>query len=163
MSKTIVEKDKFVLFSYSISEVKSNTVLEKSELPMGFVFGGTLKMLEKVEQAITGLSIGDEIEVTLLPEDAFGEVDPAMIFREKRDKVPVEFLAVGKDVEFRNDQGETKLFTVTKVDKKFVTFDGNSPMAGKTIRYHVKIHDIREPNSHEMGMMPNPSNSETVH
>jgi FKBP-type peptidyl-prolyl cis-trans isomerase SlyD len=60
------------------------------------------------------------------------------------ENVPDEFRRIGADVEMMNDQGDSKKFTVTRIEDGKLTVDGNHPMAGKTIIFRIKVTDIRD-------------------
>jgi FKBP-type peptidyl-prolyl cis-trans isomerase SlyD len=111
---------------------------------MGYNHGGEQRMFDKVEKAMEGASVGDEIEVTLSAQETFGDPDPELIFTDSLENVPPQFHRVGAEVEFQNDQGEIKSFTVTRIEDGLLTIDGNSPLVGKSLTFHVIIHDIRD-------------------
>ncbi len=150
MSDQCVAKNKHVMFSYTIVDVDSGAVLEQVEIPMGYIHGGEQRMFDKVEKALEGRKIGDEIEVELSPEESFGPADPELIFTDSLENVPPQFHRVGAEVEFQNDQGDVKSFTVTKIEDGLLTIDGNSPLVGKTLKFKVMIHDIRDATDKEI-------------
>lgn len=150
MSDQVVEKNKHVMFSYTIVDADMGDVLEQVETPMGYVHGGEQRMFEKVEKAMEGAGIGDEIEITLNPDDTFGAPDPELIFTDSVNNVPPQFHRLGAEVEFQNDQGEIKSFTVTKIEDGLLTIDGNSPLVGKNLTFKVTIHDIRDATEKEI-------------
>ncbi len=150
MSEQRVAQNKHVMFSYTIVDVDNGEVLEQVEIPMGYIHGGEQRMFEKVEKAMEGAAIGDEIEVKLAPEECFGEADPELIFTDSLENVPPQFHRIGAEVEFQNDQGEIKSFTVTKIEDGLLTIDGNSPLVGKTVQFKVMIHDIRDATDKEI-------------
>jgi len=150
MSDLCVSNNKHVMFSYTIVDSDSGEVLEQVEIPMGYIHGGEQRMFEKVEKAIEGSKVGDEIEVELSASEAFGEADPELIFTDSIKNVPPQFHQVGAEVEFQNDQGEVKSFTVTKIEDGLLTIDGNSPLVGKNLKFKVMIHDIRDATEKEI-------------
>lgn len=150
MSDQVVEKNKHVMFSYTIVDADMGDVLEQVETPMGYVHGGEQRMFEKVEKAMEGAGIGDEIEITLNPDDTFGAPDPELIFTDSVKNVPPQFHRLGAEVEFQNDQGEIKSFTVTKIEDGLLTIDGNNPLVGKNLTFKVTIHDIRDATEKEI-------------
>ncbi|MGB5440252.1 MAG: peptidylprolyl isomerase [Gammaproteobacteria bacterium] len=133
---------KVVTFTYSISD-DSGEILEQSDLPISYVHGGKHDLFEKVEDAMDGAAVGDSIDVRLSPEEGFGAHDPRLTYIDDVENVPPEFQHIGADVEMMNDQGESMKFTVTSIDNGKLTVDGNHPMAGKSITFHIKIIDIR--------------------
>ena len=47
-------------------------------------------------------------------------------------------------IDFANDKGVKRKFTVTKMDDKNITFDGNHLFAGKELLYKIKIIDVAD-------------------
>ena len=44
----------------------------------------------------------------------------------------------------QNEAGEVKIFHVTRIENGRLTVDGNHPLAGKHLRVHVTIHEVRD-------------------
>ncbi len=133
-----------VSFTYSISDEQGNEV-EKTDIPLDYMHGATnSQMFPKVEAALEGKAIGDEVSVTLSPEEGFGQSDPSLHFTDKLENVPMEFRYVGARPVFQNDLGEKMEFVVTTIDKGKITLDGNHPFAGQSVTFHIKIEAIRE-------------------
>lgn len=149
MTGLFVGPNKVVSFTYSIVD-ESGAVIEQSDLPISYVHGGPHDLFEKVEQGLEGSVVGDTIEVELSPEEGFGEHDPDLTYTDEMDNVPLEFRHVGAEVEMMNDQGETRTFIVTHIGNGKLTVDGNHPMAGKTIVFHIRVTAIREATPDEM-------------
>lgn len=159
-----IAKNKHVLFSYSIADVESGVVLEAIEVPIPYIHGGTQRMFDKVEAAMEGAQAEDLVEVKLSPEEGFGEPDAELIFTDCVDNVPVQFHQVGAEVDFQNDQGETKSFIVTSVNDKEITIDGNNPLVGKHLIFRVKIHAIRDASDSEiLTGMPDDGPKQALH
>ncbi|MBL7000991.1 MAG: peptidylprolyl isomerase [Gammaproteobacteria bacterium] len=150
MPDQIVAKNKHVLFSYTIVDADTGDLLEQVEIPMGYIHGGEQRMFGKVEKAMEGAAIGDDIEVTLESTEAFGEADQGLIFTDSMENVPPQFHHVGAEVEFQNERDEIKSFTVTRVEDGLLTIDGNSPLVGKKLRFKLTIHDIRDATEKEV-------------
>lgn len=49
-----------------------------------------------------------------------------------------------------NDSGETKTFFVTEIKDGKLTVDGNHPLAGKEITFHVEVKSIRDATPQEI-------------
>ncbi len=143
MSDSAVGREKVVTFTYSISD-ESGEILEQSDIPISYVHGGKHDLFEKVEHALDGSVVGDSIDVRLTPEEGFGAHDPKLTYTDDLENVPPEFQHIGAEVEMMNDQGESMKFTVTSIEDGKLTVDGNHPMAGKAIIFHIKVIDIRE-------------------
>ena len=149
MSDQSVSQNKVVSFIYSIVD-ESGELLEQSDIPISYVHGGKHDLFEKVEAGLDGCVAGDTIEVSLTPEEGFGAHDPELTYTDKLENVPDEFRSIGAEVEMMNDQGDSRKFTVTRIENGKLTVDGNHPMAGKAISFRIKITDIREATAEEI-------------
>lgn len=142
MSALRVARNKAVFFTYSIKDEHGATV-EQSDMPIGYVHGASSNLLEKLEQALDGRSIGDVVEVIVEPKDGFGEHDPALTFTDELANTPPELRFVGAEAQMQNEDGELKTFIVTKIENGKLTVDGNHPYAGKSVTYRATITEIR--------------------
>ena len=149
MAGQCVARNKVVSFTYSIVD-ETGEIIEQSDLPISYVHGGTHDLFEKVEHELDGSVIGDTVTVELTPEEGFGLRDPALTYTDELENVPPEFRRLGAEVEMMNDQGETRKFTVTRIENGKLTVDGNHPMAGKTIIFHIRVTDIRDATAEEI-------------
>ena len=139
----MITKDKVVTVNYRIEDDKGET-LEAVETPVTYLHGRDSGLFEKVESELDGKAVGDVVSVTLSPAEGFGEWNPEMTFSDAIENVPPEYRKMGAVAEFHNDAGETIQMTVTHVDSGTVTLDGNHPLAGKTVTFHVKVVDVRD-------------------
>jgi FKBP-type peptidyl-prolyl cis-trans isomerase SlyD len=58
-------------------------------------------------------------------------------------------LAPGMQVRASGPQG-ARLVTVVRVDRDFVTVDGNHPLAGRTLHFSVEVADVRKATHEEI-------------
>lgn len=149
MSATRVASGQVVSITYSILSA-DRVVLEQSDLPVSYVHGGPNKMFAQVEEALEDCRVGDKVEVTLSPDEAFGEHDPDLTFTDDIDNVPPQFRHVGAEVQMQNERGETRTFFVTRIEDGKLTVDCNHPFAGKTLIFAVTVTDIRPATAEEM-------------
>jgi FKBP-type peptidyl-prolyl cis-trans isomerase SlyD len=149
MSDQFVENNKVVSFTYSIVD-DNGELLEQSDLPISYVHGGKHDLFDKVVQALEGSVVDDAVEVLLTPEEGFGQHDPELTYTDDIENVPDEFRHIGAEVEMMNDSGESRTFTVTRIEDGKLTVDGNHPMAGKVITFRIKVIDIRDATPEEL-------------
>lgn len=150
MTDQCVEDHKVVSFTYVIIDDKGE-VVEQSDVPLSYVHGLDQALFPKLMAAMAGRHVGDAVEVLLSPEEGFGEPDSTLIVTEAREHVPPQFQSIGAEATFENAQGESKTMIVTQVDDATVTLDGNHPFAGKTVRYKLKVTEIRNATLDEIG------------
>jgi FKBP-type peptidyl-prolyl cis-trans isomerase SlyD len=149
MSEQKVGKNKAVYVTYSIVD-QSDAVYEQYDVPVGYVHGGNSPLFEQIEVALTGAIVGDKVKVTLSAEDGFGAHDPNLSFTDDIGNVPPEFRRVGAEVEFQNENGESRLFRVSKIADGKLTVDANHPLAGQTVTFIVNVVSIRDASADEI-------------
>ncbi len=153
-SDTGITKDKLVEFTYRIVDEQGD-IREQVDLPLTYIHGRESGMYPKIEQALEGKQVGDEVVVELTPDDGFGDHDPGMLFEDDLQNVPPEYRMIGAEAEFHNDRGEARTFRVTKIENGRITLDGNHPLAGQTIWFHLNILAIRDATADELsGAVP---------
>jgi FKBP-type peptidyl-prolyl cis-trans isomerase 2 len=116
---------------------------EKHGKPLVFEVGAK-HVVPGFDKAIVGMEKGEEKEFTLTPEEAYGQPNDQMVQKVPKDKVPAEtkegmVLGVGLPT------GQQIPARVTKVDDKEVTLDMNHPLAGKTLKFKIKVIGINDP------------------
>ena len=142
-------KNKFVSLIYTITD-ESDEILERIDLPIQYIQGAKSQVIEKIETALENHQVGDIVHVTLTPEEGFGPHQAELTFSDDIANVPPQFHSIGAEVEFKNDQGESKVFRVTKIDGDKLTVDGNHPFAGKTITYNITVKEVRDATANEL-------------
>ena len=96
-----------------------------------------------------GHEAGDTFEVTVTPEEAYGERREGLVQRVPRKHFKGAKLTPGMQVVLPTDQGQ-RAMTVKKVGISVVDVDLNHPMAGKTLSFDVEILDVREASEEEI-------------
>jgi len=149
MSQDRVEQHKVVSITYSITD-EQGEIHEQSDLPIDYVHGADDRLFEKIEQGLDGHSVGDKVQVTLTPEEGFGEHNAELTYTDRIDNVPTEYQRLGAEAVFANEEGETVTMVVTRIGDGMVTLDGNHPLAGKTITFNIKVVAVRDATGEEI-------------
>jgi len=149
MSDSVISRDKAVHFIYSITDADGK-VMEQSDIPIGYVHGGYSELIDKVEAALEGLKEEDMVDVPLSAQESLWAYDPSLTFTDDIENVPEQFRHIGAQVEMANEGGETKTFLVTEIKDGQLTVDGNHPLAGKAITFHVTVKTIRDATPEEI-------------
>lgn len=157
MADDVVAKHKVVSIVYQIRD-QAGELMEHTDFPVSYVHGGPSDLIEKVEQALEGCRVGDSIDVTLEPDEAFGEHDPGLTFTDDLENVPPQFRHIGAEVQMQNDEGETRTFYVSSIEDGKLTVEGNHPLAGQQVTFTVTVTEIRDATEAEikMGVTPTP-------
>jgi len=143
MRNQVVEPNKVVYLTYEIRDLGDN-ILERTDIPVGYVHGGCSALFAKIERSLAGHKVGETVHVTLTPDDGFGKYNPALTFTDDIENVPPEYRQVGAEAIFENESGEQVTMVVTRVADGKLTLDGNHPFADKTVVFRVTIASIRD-------------------
>jgi FKBP-type peptidyl-prolyl cis-trans isomerase SlyD len=143
-----IEKNTAVTLRYKVADA-SGRQLEESKEPMAYLHGGYGNTFPKVEAALEGQEPGYQTTVELAPQDAFGERDESLLQTIPKTQFPPG-VKVGGQLEGRGEDGHARAFTVVKIKGDKVLLDGNHPLAGKTLRFTVKVMDVRAASEEEI-------------
>jgi len=139
-----------VTMTYEIKDADGN-ILESSSEPVTYLHGGYDNIFPKVEEAMHGKKIGDNIELGLEPSDAFGEYDAELVQVEPKSAFPEAELKIGMQFEGDDSSGEVIVYSVTDITEDKVIVDGNHPWAGQKVIFKAAVKDVRLANEEEVG------------
>ncbi len=125
-------------------------VLESSQEPVTYLHGGYDNIFPRVEEELHGKSVGDVVEITLEPADAFGEYDEELVQIEPATAFPSKDIKVGQQFEGEDDTGEVILYTITNIEDGKVVVDGNHPWAGERVLFKASITAVRSASKEEV-------------
>ena len=145
----MIEDGKVVRFHYVLSDDQGNE-LERSadDAPMTYLHGAN-NIIAGLESALTGKAAGDEFDVTVSPDQGYGERDENM-----HQRISAKYLRhagklrPGMQVPVQTDEGQ-RWVTVIKVGLKTVDVDANHPLAGKTLNFRITIAEVRDATEEE--------------
>lgn len=118
-----------------------NALIEETPEPITYLHGGHSGIFPKVEAALGTRKAGDNVSVTLEPEDAFGDYDPQLIRMEALDRLPSDIAIGGYLVAEEND--EERVWRVTDIADGKAVLDGNHELAGQRLRFDCTVVDVR--------------------
>jgi FKBP-type peptidyl-prolyl cis-trans isomerase SlyD len=142
----VIENDALVELAYTMRD-EAGAEIETTEgaRPFSYVHGQQ-QLPPALEHALDGLAIGDEKDVTLSPDQAYGTVDPTAFMEVAKHRLPPEALQAGIELTGRKPGGEIMFMTVAEVREDTVIINMNHPLAGKTLHVHLRVLNIiREP------------------
>ena len=104
-----------------------------------------------LESEMAGMKIGDSKNVTVAPEDGYGDFDPDAIVDVDRGDFPPEIpVEIGVELQVADDHGHPMLATIVEIADDVVTLDTNHPLAGKELHFEVKVVDLRAATNEEL-------------
>lgn len=111
--------------------------------PLEFVCGAG-QMIPGFDAAVANMELGQAIDIHLMPEEAYGQPNPAAIFTVELAALPgAEECSVGQQVYLYNDMGQPVPVMVAAKDDTTITFDANHEMAGKELNFHIELVEVR--------------------
>ena len=138
-----IEKDHVVRLHYTVSEAGGASIESSREQEPLAVLIGHNAIIPGLEEALLGRAAGDRFDVTVSPEQAYGERRPGLVQRIPRKHFKNQKLAVGMQIVVPTQMGPRPV-TVEKIGLSVVDVDLNHPMAGKELHFDVEIIEVRE-------------------
>lgn len=145
----VVDNQKIVSLEYVMSLDDGKIIDSTQGEPFVFLFGAG-EIFPKLEEGIKGMAEGEEKDIVLEPEDAFGEYDPEAVQTIPQQYFGDETPVVGMQYYAHFEEGNEIPFFVKEVKDGNVTIDFNHPFAGHKIRFHVKIAAVRDASPEEL-------------
>jgi FKBP-type peptidyl-prolyl cis-trans isomerase SlyD len=143
-----IAKDTVVTLQYRVAD-SNGRLIEQSKAPMVYLHGGYENTLPKIEEALAGQEAGHEVTLNLQPEDAFGQRDESLVRVIPKSEFPPG-VKVGGQLEGRSEDGTPRVFHVMKIKGSEVHLDGNHPLAGKALKFTLKVTGVRAASAEEI-------------
>jgi FKBP-type peptidyl-prolyl cis-trans isomerase SlyD len=144
-----IAKNSVVEFHYKVTE--GDQLLEDSagNNPLIYLHGAG-GLFPVMEQAFVDKTVGDKFEVTLTPEESYGERREGALQR-----IPLKHLqgakkwAAGMTAVVESNQGRQEV-TLVKVGRFNADCDLNHPFAGKTLNFAIEVISVRAATEDEL-------------
>lgn len=104
---------------------------------------GNNEIIPALEEELNGLAEGDEKQVTLPPEQAYGQVDPEAFQEVPLEQIPEDARQEGQLLIMQDQQGNKQQIRVSEVRDSTALLDLNHPLAGKTLHFDVKVLEVQ--------------------
>ena len=105
---------------------------------------GSKKIIPGLENALIGMHVGEEKVITVDPKDAYGDADPEAIKEFPASSMPKGIEPKkGMVLQAQAPDGESFPAVVEAVNGDKVMLNFNHPLAGKQLKFQVKILDIQ--------------------
>ena len=123
---------------------EDGTVFDSSrgEDPLEFTIGDG-EVIPGFEEAVIGMSAGDEKRETVIPERGYGDRHEELVFTVGRDQLPPgSEIEVGDMLQVGFGDGRTANVQVLGVTGESLTLDANHPLAGRTLLFELQLVSI---------------------
>ena len=138
-----VRSDSYLTLHYRISTLDGEEFLSTFDMSPATLQMGSGQLAENLESVLIGLPAQETFVFELEPNLAFGSHNERLVERIALSGLPSEMeLKPNSVVEFTAPNGGTFSGFLREMDATHALFDFNHPLAGKTIKFEVKIIGI---------------------
>jgi peptidylprolyl isomerase len=107
--------------------------------PIEFTIGEE-EFFIQAEQALIGMSVGEQKSVAVPAADAFGEYEEALVFKVERSQLPAGMdPGVDEELELIDENEETLFVTVVETTDDSITIDANHPLSGQPLTFDLEL------------------------
>lgn len=110
--------------------------------PLVFTIGSG-EVIEGFDDAVKGMSIGEQKSVTVSPEHGYGAYNENLVIEMPTQYIPEDISPEeGLELKIVDENDEEVLVVVTEVHDEFIRLDANHPLAGKTLVFDIELLGI---------------------
>ncbi|MBZ0331235.1 peptidylprolyl isomerase [Halomonas sp. ANAO-440] len=145
-----IAPQRVVTLHYVLSD-EQGAVLDDSRaraVPLEYLHGHD-NIMAGLERALEGQQEGAQLTVTLMPAEAYGLRNEALVQEVSRAAFPMDDLTPGMRFQTPGDDGP-QIVTILEVASDTVKIDTNHPLAGRTLHYRLEVLSVREANRAEL-------------
>ena len=141
-----IEKDVVVTLAYTL-EVDGNQV---DSGPIQFIQGHG-NIIPGLENALKGFELGEEKEILVTAENAYGHYDQDLEVDLPLSQFPPDFeIKLGRPMRLQDDKGKVITGTAIAITDQTVKLNLNHPLAGKDLLFKTNIKGLREATAEEI-------------
>lgn len=145
-----ISNHKVVTLDYVLTDDQGNVIDRSSDGDFAYLHGAN-NIIPGLENVLTGKTAGDELNVNVSPEDAYGKRNDELNQVVSKDMFDAgSDLAVGMQFHAQSPEGHNIVVTVTDINGDQVSIDGNHPLAGVALNFDVKVVDVRDATPEEI-------------
>ena len=146
----MIADQKVVSLNYTVKDAEGE-IIDSSENAKPLVYlHGQHNIIPGLETALVGKAPGDEFDVTVEPENGYGEYNADILQVVPRDAFKgVEEIEKGMVFSAESPNGPVQL-RVANIEGDDITVDPNHPLAGKTLTFSGSVVDVREATEEEL-------------
>ena len=147
----MIKQNSVVTMHYELKDSEDQILdSSKDQDPLVYLHGAG-NIIVGLEEQLLGKAAGDNVDAVVSPEKGYGMPVDALVQTVPKEAFgeEIEKVEVGMRFQAETEQGPVPV-VVTAMDDATVTVDGNHPLAGKELHFHVSIVEIREASAEEI-------------
>ena len=125
-------------------QLSDGTIFDSSleREPIEFILGQDT-VIPGFEQAVIGMEVGESKDVSIPPEDGFGEYSEDLVVNIEKSILPPDINPeLGMQLEVSSEEETPRVFTIADIAEDSITLDGNHPLAGAEIAFKIELLEI---------------------
>ena len=140
----MITEGSVVRFEYTVSDEKGEVLQSnRGQEPVTYTHGQH-EIIPGLEKALSEMDVNEEKTIRVRPEEAYGRLDPKGFKEVPKSDIPISDPKVGTPLNARGPQGEDALIHIREVKQDTVILDFNHPLAGKILKFDVKVVGIEQ-------------------
>ncbi|WP_455235082.1 FKBP-type peptidyl-prolyl cis-trans isomerase [Thiogranum longum] len=145
-----IETHKVVTLNYTLTDKDGNIIDKSTDNSFAYLHGAN-NIIPGLENALSGKKAGDNLNVSVTPDEAYGERDEAKTQDVPRNMFPEDAeIQPGMQFHAQGPNGEMIVVTVVNIEDDTVTVDGNHPLAGVHLNFAVEVVNVRDASQEEL-------------
>lgn len=118
--------------------------------PIQFLHGHG-NIIPGLEKEVDGMQLGEEKQILVQAEDAYGHYDPELEIDIPRSSFPDDFeIELGRPMRMQDDKGNIFTGVAVAITDETIKMNLNHPLAGKNLLFKTKITDLRQATQQEI-------------
>lgn len=107
--------------------------------PLEFTVGAG-QMIPGFDTAVDGMTIGDNKQVTIPAEEAYGARNEEAVFKLPKTQLPDDLEPqVGMQLQASREDGQTQALLIVGIEEEEVILDANHPLAGEDLVFDIEL------------------------
>ena len=146
----MIKRNKIVFLDLLIFDA-AGTVVESTEKKGAFCYlHGRGNLLPALEDALDNQQIGFETEITLEPQQAFGEFRPELVVDVPKSQLTDGVNAAQGECVQADGPNGIMTFEIEQVEDDQVRLNANHPLAGLSLTFVLKVLEVRTAHKDEV-------------
>ena len=146
----MIKKDAVVSLSYTLKNAAGEE-LDKADAAQPLIYlHGAGQIVPGLESSLEGMKESDKTDVTVPPDQGYGNIDPKLLMKLERENFPKD-MELQPGMQFSADvRDHERILTIVTIDGDAIQVDANHPLAGETLHFAVEVLGVRDATAEEL-------------
>jgi len=137
----MIENGKKVKIHYTLTVEGQVVDSSSGKGPLEYEHGGQT-IIPGLQNELAGLKAGDKKQVTVQPQDGYGEINSQAVMEVPRADLGEAEIKAGTPIRAQSKTGQVFQGVVKEVRDDIVLVDFNHPLAGKVLTFEIEVMGI---------------------